>query len=761
MFDDSGSWRDFLYTTKKAADLAATWQPSASTVIRAEYEAASLEGTITQNFSMRDLISTWWDAGSTTTNTTGNAAPTAAQQALGFSRLSATNRFTYVDNQAILYNARNEWSTRGDVYGVNSTSVALIRDDALVPYRSNPAGPGGRTNHDSHVWQFDLEHNFSSAISSQVSFYHEDAEWTNYDIKTGTTGLRGDPNEYFRAIAVGAGQLYSLDGYTYTTTASGVVNPNAGQPYIEANWRRRFSSLTSDTLRASLAGDWDLGLLGHHRLAALVQRQWKNNTEGDQIEAILGAPYASSPIAAANLLIRRHYATYGDSTSFAVPDWSVRPSLSYTEGGVTRTTGFINQPDTLQDSDRTIDSYMIAAQSDFWKKRIVTTAGYRIDTVKQDRVEETVDQTGIWAGTDGLAVLDPNNVSHFSADGHTTTLGVMLHLAPWASLFANSSENIGLPEFTYRLGPDGDVPPPPRGSGHEYGVQLNLLNGKIFGRITWFDTKQVDSAAQMGVNNAFTPSYNGIIGGLDGLYTASMMAAYSELRPVVYADADTIDNQAKGLETRFVLNLTSSFRLLANYSYTDQSKVNPYPRTNLLYAQLDQFVADVQAANPGIDVYALPTTNPSPPTGITTLGDELAYRLDDIQGRTLDFIQASGARKHKANITGSYSFHDGWLKGWTCGGGLRYQSGAIVGYDTVTGAEYTGNLSFLVDAMLRYSTRVKFGRGSRPFSLQLNIRNLLDDQSLIVTRTTDIPTEVIRWNFQQPRQILLTATLKL
>lgn len=772
MYNDQKNWRDFLYTTKRGADLSVKWQPARRTVVTADYEEGDLRGTIAQNYSTIDRLTDWINAGSNLTSTTGTAAVTTAERDQVLAKFDATNRFTYVANQGLLYNARQEFTSNGTQRGVETTGVPFVRSPQLIPYKTNFAGPGATTNHYYRVGQAAVDHSFNEMFSAQVAWYHEEGSWKNYDVAAGTTALnsalRPDPNRYFRASTVSAGQLASLDGLALATDANGTLNPNAGRPYFEANWRRRSQSIESDTVRATLTGSFNFGrIFGQHRVAGLAQRLWKETSFNSAVEAFLGNPAGTvtSPTANANRLVRRQYGTFGDSQSFAAPDWRARPNLPLTFGGRTYTSAFIPEQEPLH-SERTVDSFILADQASFWNSRIVATAGYRIDQLTQERMESRLDNTGQWAGTTGIPVLDPSRVTTFKFRGHTRTLGLMFHATRQLSFFANTSQNIGLPDYTFVLGPDGVVPPPPEGKGVEYGAQFTLFDSKLFGRITYYNTKQSNLTDAMGVNNAFTPSYNAILQTVAPYYTDAQLAKYPGLRRSVNANADTTDSDSSGIETRWVLNLSTKFRMLANYSYTDQSKENPYPRTYPLYRQLKQFIADLDAANPnaagaGRGVSGLATRNPSPPTGVTTIGEELAFRLQDLDDRALDFTQASGARKHKASVTGVYNFGEGRLRGWSVGGGARYQSGVLVGYKPSTGAQFWGNSSFLVDAMIRYSTRLAvLGRRTK-LDLQLNARNLLDNQDLQIRRTTDIPSQTLRWNYQTPRELVLSATVKL
>lgn len=108
----------------------------------------------------------------------------------------------------------------------------------------------------------------------------------------------------------------------------------------------------------------------------------------------------------------------------------------------------------------------------------------------------------------------------------------------------------------------------------------------------------------MGVNNAFTPRSNTVIGVLDDLdgdrnfsdriHTPAPFAKYSELRPQAVALGDTLDSESSGYEARITANLTAGRRFSLNYSCTNQEKVNTYPRTRPLWDHVYAFVEDLQ-----------------------------------------------------------------------------------------------------------------------------------------------------------------------
>lgn len=745
MSDRQDSWRDFLYSYKRGAHAALSWNPLPSMQIRADYEIGSLRGTITRNWTVRDGITKWWANGSPTSSSVANAAPSAAEAATGLARLATAGRITYVPQQDFVYSARNEWTSTAITQPEGG--VSLMRDPVRMPYESNVSGPGGRTLHDYKVGGVSIEQRLSPALFAELAFHHEDGSWDNYDIGFDNIDLRGDPNLYLRNPS----EIVAFSGYNFATSGSTVVNPNGGGTYVDVNWRLRSMEFISNAGRLSLSYEKNLGKLGRHRLAVMAQRSQTYSLGNSKREVVLGAPFNAGPVNANNHFWRRRYVTFGDSRSFAAPDWAERPSVSFINQGRQLSTGFVS--DSLNESTRYVNSGLLALQSFWLDGRLVTTAGYRRDLLRQDRTETTLDRTGIWAASNGVVALDPSNVSTFKAAGNTQTAGAMLHLFSWMSVYGNQSNNINTPDFVRRMGIDGAPPPPPSGKGRDAGLQFDLLDGKVFARVAAFKTESRNQANQMGVNNAFGPNYNAILNALAGRYSAAQMAKYPHLRPSTNMESDTLDSAAEGYEARLTANVANGLRLIANYSYTDQEKNNTYPRTRVIYDELAAFVRDIGAGD-------LPNPNLSANNG-ATIAEYVTYLQNDIKSRALDFEQSFGSRKHKVSVFANYAFRGERLRGLQLGGGVRWQSGMGAGYNPATLQPYYGNAIFLVDAMVRYQWRPSFlSRWRAPLTLQVNVRNLLDDQSLLRQRLSDDGTQVTRFSFQTPRELVFSAGIK-
>ncbi len=754
---EEGSWRDYIATRKQGIQGAVTYRPFKNTEIRGEYERGHLHGTLSRTYPARDGVTRWWDAGSPTNASVGTAALTAAETASGLTRPTTATRLYYIANQGFVVDGRNALTTTGRANG------SALLDPARMPLNANPNGPGGRTSNHYDLYSAIVEQRILSNLFGEVAFYHERGDWLNYDGGVNDNNfVQGDPNLYLR----NANTIQSFGTYRPATDASGnTVNPNAGQSFIDATWRRRYSDYEHNALRASLAYELDLGRVGAHRLALMLQRQQTDSGGRTEREVWLGAPFAADPAGDVNAVWRRNYATLGQSNTFFSPD-PLSPATittNYPGRATPLTSGWIPNG-SFNATEQTVDSGLLALQSYWLKRRVVTTFGYRLDEVTQDRTSATADRSGIWAGSNGIFVLNPATKTRFEFSGRTKTAGLVVHPTSWLSLFVNGAENLGLPAAGQRVGPDGAVPPPPHAKGIDGGITIESFKGKIVTRLSYYKTVADNQVNAMGVNNAFTPRYNTVIGILDDpngdrnfadrIYTPAQMAKYSELRPQAIAIGDTLDTESSGYEARVTANLSAGLRFILNYSYTNQDKVNTYPRTKLLWDQVYAFVKDLEAANPNVNVNALAGSSGS------TLGALLATNVTDLADRSFDFEQSLGNRKHKTNIFGNYTLQGTRLKGLALGGGGRYQSAINAGSNNLNQI-LKGSDLLLFDAMARYPLRFSlFDRRIRG-SLQVNVRNLLDERDPQILRYTGNGLTIDRVNLQTPREVIFSFTTKL
>lgn len=753
---EKGHWREYLATRKQGVHGAVTFRPFQNTEIRGEYEKGDLHGTQTRNYPPRDSVTSWWAAGSPTSTSLTGGALSPAEIDAGFGRLTTGRQLIYVSDQDYVIDGRNSLRSAAAVNG-----APVLIDTERVPFTVNPSGPGGRRTADYEVYSASVEQRLMPTLFAELAFYHETGNWLNYDGGVGDNNMViGDPNVYLRNPAT----FESFSGFQPATDSAGnLINPNVGRSYIDATWRRRSSIYEQNSLRASLAYELDLGRAGRHHFALMGQRTLTDGSGMVEREVWLGAPFANNPTANPNAVWRRNYITLGDAKSIHAVDPLSPATLTtnYPGRAAPLQSGWIPGA-PFNETESTLDSGLLAMQNYWFNNRVVTTVGYRVDEMASDRTSSSLDPSGIWAGSQGLLVLDPSTKKSFDFSAKTKTAGIVIHPTPWLSVFANAAENFGLPNTGQRIGPDGSVPPPPQAKGLDGGISIETFGGKLVARFSYYDTTAVDQVNAMGVNNNFTPRYNTVIGILDDpngdrdfsdrIYTPEQMAKYSELRPQAIAVGDTLDNSNTGYEARLTANL-GGLRFVLNYSYTNQTRVNAYPRTKLLWNQVGAFIDDLQTANPDIDVNSLVGES-----GMT-IAELLEQNATVLENRSFDFEQALGNREHKANVFGNYTFQTTRLKGLTIGGGGRYMSAINAGVDA-NDNPVDGSDILIFDAMAKYPLRFAFFDNRVRAHLQVNVRNLLDDTDPTIMRYSNNSPVPQRLNFQTPREVVFSFTAR-
>jgi hypothetical protein len=200
-----------------------------------------------------------------------------------------------------------------------------------------------------------------------------------------------------------------------------------------------------------------------------------------------GAPFHALPENAANQIVRRHYVTPGDWSTFyrstpkqyrlvGVPD-PTNPSRTLTSTMVPRVQN--GTRDVVEEQT----TKMIATQARFFKERLVLGAGYRWDDLAVDNYGSLRNpQTQFWETN----YVTPTSSQEY--EGRTKTFGVVGHITKNFSVFYNKSDNFGLPSSA-RILPDSLPPPNPESVGEDVGFALDLFGGKLFARASYY---QVD-----------------------------------------------------------------------------------------------------------------------------------------------------------------------------------------------------------------------------------------------------------------------------
>jgi len=394
-------------------------------------------------------------------------------------------------------------------------------------------------------------------------------------------------------------------------------------------------------------------------------------------------------------------------------------------------------------------------QSHLFGDRLVTTLGYRRDQVD-------VYELGFYDDPNVGHVVDRDRSkgTRTAATGYTSALGAVWHLTGQLSLIANRSTNQGVPSFTRKTFPDGNLAPASKGTGEDYGLGLDLLGGRLNAKVVYFTSYEQGRITTTGFggaaarNTRVMDAFASVLVGAGRPYTAAQWApVYRQYTPP--ATAASSDFEAEGYEARVTANLTRNWRLVANYSYTDSIRRNVASEIAAWYGLRSEngrlvqgvsqdaagrWVVNRSAFESGgavakwLELGALhPEANVSTLTSgtSTTIAQEVYNLIVNMNDDKEQEERRWGVRPHKISLFSAYDLREGRLRGLTFGGGWRWRSANVIGEDS-KGREITGRVITATDLMLAYA--LKLPRVPGRLRLQLNVANVFNNTRIIPVR---------------------------
>jgi iron complex outermembrane recepter protein len=694
--ENRDTWREVEYYDQIRAHLTLTWQPLKNTTVRAEYERGDIEQVRARPWSGRDRFSGWVNAGRNLYNraTSGNTYPT------GVLTIS-NNPYIVFDSSSGTY---MNWQRYGrGAFGPGS-GPNKIQDPGVLPWEVVLSGPAATTDFDFDTFSVYFEQRLAPDLFLELA-YNEQSSGRNVNQTVLHTeiALFVDPN---------------------VTLPTGA--PNAGRFYVEGQAQGTVSDLAVENLRASLTYQWDSRnpWLGRHRLLAMASDESVDN-DSQRFKEVNATPvFAANPSFndARNQIRRRTYLDFaGGRRYFDQDPFSPQPVAAINSNGMTGTV----TPKLVRDRwrpNRTANlGYLLAGQSSFLTKgRVALTYGWRRDELDQQGFVETLDPVTQEAIAGRLGPME-------SYSGDTYTYGGVWHVGKGLSLSANFSENFSpqtaLDVYERNI---GNV----RGEGEDFGLKLNLLDGKLSGYIGRFQTSS-SNRGRIGSAFNYVAPINRIWEAIEGL---------SGPREVTSGLQDVEEFESEGYEFEIVGRLSRGLSLQANFAQVEAvlGEVNPILRG---------YVAEFRPLWQQSAVLVIPSTG-------GTVGEQIAVveSLVGNDGRQSGQIQENN-RKHIGNLFGKYEFRDGPMKGWTFGFGAKYRSKNVLGFYT-DGSTIYGDAYWLADALVSYRTKIRNNRVN--MSVQLNVSNLFDRDELIFTEANS-DGSISDYIFQTPRAASLSV----
>jgi hypothetical protein len=620
------------------------------------------------------------------------------------------------------------------VYNMRGTNVSsgttrAILDQSLADFSVNPGGPGQKREADLQnfgvFWEERLGNNTFMELAHNFQWSRSTSNMSGQG-RRDNAALFADPN------------LFLPDGSP---------NPYAGGLMFEGDrWNRIKNWDRSHSTRAQVSHELDTGKWGNYRFALMGEYEWRSNRKHIDAEVWEGAPFHAIPDNASNLVYRRFYVTPGDwSTYYAtgaeytgllrnVPD-PTDPGRTLNSTWTSFNQGGRSNPHEYQ---RTL---LIGGQARYFDGRLVAGVGVRKDKLDLKAVRAVRDPvTNEWT-------LDHPDITRefYGFHGTTRTLGLVGHVNRHVSLFYNFSNSLDIPNTQHLVLPEGRPPSPPDARGQDFGVALNLFDGRLVARANAFEV-DLENASGAGFGGTFsnpTVLNNDVLNAL--LAAGGISQAQADARTFTSNNAIR-DRRLEGYEFNLTGAITSNWRVTFSYSYTDgfDSAIAP---------EIKAWAAE---ALPWFLQWPNVVTNVTGSDGqLMTVAQRVALWENNAGQEWLregDLIL--GNRKHKYSIFTRYSLNAGPLNGAYFGGGYRHQSKSPIGFDSNRDLQYDGSY-WEADMLLGYRlSQLRFFR--RGLNLQLNIKNLFDNRDPLITQYNS-SNIIERVMIRTPRTWRLTA----
>ena len=813
----NGSWRYNMNNLDRRINPAIYIKPLPNTTINARYEAGRVQQSTSYSWNATDAISGWLAAGSQLMNRLATSTSDRGPGANPINGGGSNPDLVLINNNNLLVDFRQAWQSTTAYSGANNGQYQLPAN--LFSFYYNPVGPSGLRDTKYDNASISIEQRIGN-LNLELAYHHDSSNATAHSPNGNNNPLRADPNTIISSV------------FTNNPATTGNTMPNfyPGLPYMEDTWMIKINNQRNDIIR--LTADYTLNLkkFGRHHLIAYLEHSEYTQFQNTLREVLadenqnLYYPYNPDPTNTDNnpttdgnnLLTRRQYGAFGDFRTYYPGDWRTPLTPITFNGHLWHATYATNGIDPLGHNRRTGNSAMLVWQSYLFNDRLVTTLGARLDTVTNNLENAT-------------QITDPNDprvlarqyvVGEYALNGtwnkipsyrpYTYAAGAVYHiplLKDRFSLFANYSTNRGLPNVnTVLVLPTGGPPPLTEGKSTDYGIMIDpLANGKIFIRLTRFDTTRIhdaslnpgtisgDGNAALGstnlanIYNAFHQAYGNNLGAFD---------TQGHLTNPRYTYG-MFDIGSKGYELELTANPTQNLTLRLTASYSDRDRQSIYKEIIDYYnANIPRWLdlatpspQHTEASNPismgnyqgPLLPYLLAQLYAPGATGALTNYGGANGDTSIRQGILTQLYQQSGpmgARPWKFNLRFDYKLPPSLLKGFAIGAGVRYSSPNYMPNPNLTQEDLSapptdgtlgldpdiykgargmlsGNSLLFWDGTIRYKRKIFNGRTN--LTLQLNVNNIFNQDVITMGRLSQDNTW-IRVYLNPPRQYRLSAT---
>lgn len=745
-------YRYFTYENLRAYSLAAKAKPLKGTTVSLEYERFLDKDNVARPLTFWSQTDTWDAAGKPRINTNfagrTNTTLNPGLNAATIAQLSGSNTWIYTQQNGALLNwrgmSRSNRATYTAANGQVYTAFNDFRSQVLSPdgiLEVNTMGPGTGRDLKLDAFYATVQQEITRKFSVELALTRQYSDWKSLRIPA--TTVFGDPNAFLPAGGAAS---------TGPAATNPAANPFVGMYYVETV--PQFWRTTADTLNYRATASYELDTLpawlGKHRFGFLAERDRYEILTRTQQELMLvnGALISTLPANVANGFTRRYYITDpSNPRTYRNADIAPPTPIDVTLADGTRLTSrLFNYTSAPADYTKNDDILMLVAQSRWWNDRINTIIGIRKDKVVFD------DWGSYVADNQGGYMRSTANRTDVPYDGMTRNYGVVYHAFDWLSGFANYSTSLGVPSLKVIYAPNGAFMDPMRGEGKDFGLKFTIPKLRVEGTVSYFEATSTNDTDTQNVEGWGVNGNNNFI---DALVAANLMTATQAAPLRATGTGDTVDSQSRGYELSLSGSLTPNWDVRFNYSHTDRTLSNAFPRVNAWAADtLRPFWATWNRDNP--NTVANDNILDTVFSGTTSLRDIVNTFESNLATRTSARTKVTGLRPDKANIFTTYAFKAGALRGLRLGGGIRYESANYAGQDAA-GNVLKGEGDTNLDLMAAYTRKI----WNRSFTLQVNARDVTRNKPYVTPSVLNASGNADTIIINPPRQITVSLRVAL
>jgi outer membrane receptor protein involved in Fe transport len=226
--------------------------------------------------------------------------------------------------------------------------------------------------------------------------------------------------------------------------------------------------------------------------------------------------------------------------------------------------------------------------------------------------------------------------------------------------------------------------------------------------------------------------------------------------------SDTQDQISKGTEVELVYKPMRNWDIFMNVARTKVTTANNAPRLREWAAQIEGQLLPVFGDLVFQDPAATP--NPTDTTYLDMWNENVAF---GVAGQVLsEGLTSAEVRRYRVNLVTNYRFRTARLRGFSLGGGLRWQDKAAIGYanirmpDGTLGPDlnrpYFSPTETSVDMFVGYRRSFQWG----VWNLRFNVSNLYNSSGTVIPIRAQPDGSIAEVRFAPPRRYMLTSTFR-